>query len=83
MSAIEQEILDRFRQLDDEAKARVIAALTEESSVAPMSAEAWLVWARGFRSEMQAKYGKDKLFGSVDLLHEAREDRLNDLMGRR
>jgi hypothetical protein len=40
----------------------------------------WLERARQFRAELRAKYGE--LPDSVDLLHEAREERLNDLMGR-
>ena len=78
MSALEQEIYEKFQQLDDEAKQRVRATLaaTDEQ----MSTDAWLTWARQYRATLSAKYGR-KVFNSVDLLNEAREERLNDLMG--
>jgi hypothetical protein len=78
MSALEQEIIAKFAQLDDEAKARVRSALVES----PSTTEAdWLEQARALREEMRAKYGTLR-FSAVDLLNEAREERLNDLTRR-
>lgn len=89
MSALEQEIIEKFRLLDKAARRRVLMQIAQESdsqpfsTVEPMSAEEWLRWSREFRAKLRAKYGVREMVSSADLLNEAREERLNDLMGGR
>ena len=87
MSALEQEIIEKFRKLDKEARQRVLDVLEHESpSETPalqpgqVSMSEWLAWAEAFGREIAATRG-DRTWNSVDLLHEAEEERLNDLMG--
>ncbi len=83
MNALEQEVIKKFRQLDKAARQRVLLQMEHEDTVPePMSPEEWLEWADAFGAKIYARYGERKLT-SVDLLHEAREERLNDLMGGR
>ena len=72
MSALEQEIYDKFQQLDDEAKQRVRATLAKSQ---PNAAEPgdWLDEARALRAEMRAKYGK-LAFSVAMLVNEVREE---------
>lgn len=79
MSALEQEIYEKFQQLDDDAKQRVLQALTQpQANVAKGN---WLDETRALRAEMRAKYGK-LAFSAAMLINEVREERLNDLMDR-
>lgn len=90
MSALEQEIVEKFRLLDKEARRRVLQLIEDEiddqslifSVSEPMSADEWLKWAQAFGSYIHEKYGSLRV-SSVELLDEAREERLNDLMGGR
>jgi hypothetical protein len=86
MSALEQEIIDRFDLLDKDAQQRLAAHLVQKAqnhAAAPtqkMSLGEWLEWASAFGEYIHNKYG-DLGESSVDLLEEAREERMNDLMG--
>ncbi|HVU14041.1 MAG TPA: hypothetical protein VHD90_22335 [Phototrophicaceae bacterium] len=85
MSALEQEIYQKFRLLDKDARLRVIARLELEAEVddttpEPMSPQEGLAWLINFGEYIQNKYGNLSP-SSVDLLNEAREERLDDLMG--
>ncbi len=85
MSALEQEIYQKFKQLDKAAQQRVIAQLEQEAhsdteTLEPMSLKEWIAWAHDFGEYIHNKYGSLP-DNSVDLLNEAREERLNDLMG--
>jgi hypothetical protein len=83
MSALEQEIIEKFRLLDREAQQRVRLQIEqEESAESSMSPKGWLVWAQNFGNFIHDKYGSLQP-NSVDLLNEAREERLDDLMGGR
>jgi hypothetical protein len=87
MSALEQEIFDRFKLLDKDARQRVILQLQQEAQedsdiLNPMSPQEGLDWLRSFGAYIHKKYG-DLGVSSVDLLDEAREERMNDLMGGR
>jgi hypothetical protein len=84
MSALEQEIFDRFKLLDKDAKLRLAARLTQEAqedvnATPKMSLKEWLDWASAFGDYIHEKYGT--LPNSVDVLNEIREERLDDLMG--
>lgn len=85
MSTLEQEIIDKFRLLDKEAQERVRQQIEQDvpdETLEPMSTEEWLEWAIAFGKRMEKKYGPNRI-SSVDLLHEAREERLNDILGGR
>ena len=82
MSALEQEIIDKFRLLDKEAQQQVLNVLSSEvTTLEPMTWDEWLAWARDFRRQTAKLHPEGFAFNSVDLLNEAREERLNDLMG--
>jgi len=87
MSTLEMEILERFRLLDKDARRRLLTFMEDDSEDAdmqePMSPEEWQVWASSVRAELQQHYGDRMMVSSVELLDEAREERLDDLMGGR
>lgn len=82
MSALELEIREKIEQLEPEARQRVIdwAKAKETISKPPFDWETWLREAEAFGKSLTAKYGENHFESSVALLHEAREERLNDIM---
>jgi hypothetical protein len=81
MTTLEQEIIEKFRLLDNEAKERVRAQVNAETDPAihiPNLHE-WLNWAESFGNYIHEKYGD--IFDSVDTLSQIREERDNDIMG--
>jgi hypothetical protein len=85
MSALEQEIYQKFRLLDKESQQRVIAHLELEAksdapNLEPMPIKEWLKSLEELGEYIHNKYGPLP-DNSVDLLNEAREERMNDLMG--
>ena len=85
MSALEQEVMEKIKLLDKDARQRVRHQLEQdviEETLEPMSTEEWLEWAVAFGKYVEEKYGPNRI-SSVDLLEEAREERLNDIMGGR
>jgi hypothetical protein len=83
MSALEQEILDKFHQLDVEAQKRVRTIIDQETAVQAQRSnpDEWLQNARALRAEMRAKYGK-LAFSIAEVIADVREERLNDLINR-
>jgi|GEM_PF-1278178 hypothetical protein len=91
MSALEQEVIDKFQQLDHAAQSRVLQRLILQDELlegdfiiqeSALTLGEWLESAIRFGDYIHAKYG-DNRPSSVELLEEAREERLNDLMGSR
>jgi hypothetical protein len=89
MTALEQEIVDKFEQLDSDAQQRLLSNLQvsamrkltqEQSDAPPMPLDEWLLWADTFREKMDRKYGERTLATSSELLAEIREKRLDDLL---
>jgi len=74
MSAIEQDIIDQFHQLDDAGKRRILAALEQQLDIPTVSLGAWLDEASAFRQQLRATYGKGHFIESQALLDELRED---------
>jgi hypothetical protein len=83
MSALEQEILEKIRLLDKDAKQRIRQQLEQEeaddstftfTTVEPVSPEEWLAWSRDFRARLHAKYGDREVPSSTDLVNEVREE---------
>ena len=86
MTTLEHEILDYVTKLDATKQQQVlefVRELTAEPVKTQSTLSEWLEHADAFREELIAKYGVDH-FGSVqNTLDDVREERLNDLMGRR
>lgn len=77
MSALEQEIMDKFRLLDKEARQRIRLQIDHETddvsslnTIESMSADEWLKWAVNFGDYIHNKYGTLRP-SSVDLLEGA------------
>jgi hypothetical protein len=79
-SALEQEIIEAVRQLDEERQKQVLA-FAQDLSQAQITLGEWLDRAHAFQEELRAKYGDDFVFNSQEALDESREERLNDIMG--
>jgi putative hemolysin len=85
MSALEDEIVSKFRLLDHAAQERVLRQMEAEFLEAEpehLGLSDWLIWARQFRAKHLSESGANRAFNAVDTLAEVREERLNDLMGR-
>ena len=74
MSALEADIVEKFRQLDDAGKVRVLAVLEREIQPAQADLATWLEGAAALRSKLREHYGKDHFFGVQTLLDDIRED---------
>ena len=74
MTTVEQEILEKFQQLDSESKRRILASLEQEVNAPTMDLGQWLEQATGFRGRLRAKYGQGHFFGTQTLLDEVREE---------
>jgi hypothetical protein len=86
MTTLEIEILEKVQQLDTSAQRRLLGIIELEvdaiKSEDSLPADEWLAWAKQFGALLQEKYGNNHI-DSTELLEEAREERLNDLMGGR
>ncbi|MCB9436871.1 MAG: hypothetical protein H6673_07735 [Anaerolineales bacterium] len=76
MSALEQEVIEKFLQLDEQAQQRVLVVLnSHQDDVQPkLSLGEWLARASAFREQLAATYGPDYEVGSQALLDELREE---------
>lgn len=73
MSALEQELIDRIRKLDEDQKRQVLAyigAIQPE----PFDFASWLQHVEAFQAELSTEYGSSHTFGTLDLLDELREE---------
>ena len=74
-------LIAEIETLDDADLDQVLAFVADLKST-HRTAKGDVSNARRFRNQLEAKYGADH-FGSIaSMLDEAREERLNDLMGR-
>jgi len=77
MSALEQEILERLQQLDQDAQRRIIqlveATWTEQANQPPPW-DAWLHTAQALRAKIQVKYGHHTGIDVTALVREVREE---------
>jgi len=74
MNALEEEIIAKFRQLDGEARQRVLVSLEQEADVSAKSLSEALRDATIFREKLREKYGAGHFFGAQDMLDELREE---------
>lgn len=79
MNALENEIIEKFWELDDDAKERVRLAINEDMAYSVMTRKEWLDWAVRTGDYIRQTYGD--IFDSVETLHQLREERDDDLMG--
>lgn len=73
MSAIEQEILEKFRRLDKAAQARVQAEINREAERF-FDFDAWLKRVQALQESMREEYGADHRVDVTSLLREVREE---------
>lgn len=81
MSALEAEIIEKFRQLAPENRARILSLLQEEVSSQPVSLAAWLAEAEAVRFTLQPDVSGHVPTAS-ELVNEAREERDADIVHR-
>ncbi len=74
MNTLEQEIIDKFHQLDETAQLRVLASLVAEPDSTKITLKEWLERATAYRARLTAKYGSEHFFGVQTMLDEIRED---------
>jgi hypothetical protein len=74
MSALEDEIIAKFGQLDDAAKQRVLEKLSLVVKPA-FDTEAWLKGVISLREEIRAELDEGETIDTLALLHEARDER--------
>lgn len=72
MSALEQEIYEKFQQLDDTAKQRVLHQLNIQSK--SFDFNAWLSRIRAVQETIRQEEGADYWIDVVGLLREVREE---------
>ena len=73
MSAIENDILEKFRQLDEVSKLRLLATLERETHPPALTLEESIERATALREKLRAKYG-DHHFNIQAVLDEIREE---------
>jgi len=85
MDALDLRIMQYVAEMDTLRKQQLIAYLetNKPSSAKQQIMSQWLERARQSQAELQSKYGDEHVFNSLDVLHELREERLNELMGDR
>jgi hypothetical protein len=86
MDVLDLRIMQYVAEMDILRKQQLIAYLETNrpsSSAIQLIRSHWLERARQSQAELQSKYGDGHLFNSLDVLHELREERLNELMGDR
>ncbi len=80
MNTLENEIIEKFWELDDDAKDRVRAVINDDNPNMLMTLGEWLDWATQTGHYIRQKYGDS--FDSVETLRQLREERDNDRVGR-
>jgi propanediol dehydratase small subunit len=71
MSALEQDLFDKIRKLDEQNKLRVLEFV---NGLQPnqVSWDEWLKVANELHAELVARYGENHFFNSTDVLREVR-----------
>lgn len=80
MSALEQELIDRIRKLDEERKRQVLIYI-QEIDAPRLTLGEWLHDIETLSQELEAKYGARHFPSATDLINELREERLDDILG--
>lgn len=77
MTTLEQELINRFAQLDLETKQRLLAQVEAEGDD---DFELLMQEMDEFREGLLVKYGAGHFMSVVDMIREVREEHENDLM---
>jgi hypothetical protein len=73
MSALEQEIVEKFQQLDTSAKQRVLAHL-ERAVQSSFNYANWWAEVEALQNELRTRLGEQATIGALSLLDDLRED---------
>jgi len=73
MSALEQEIVDKFRLLEPDARQRVLQTLADTAR-SSFDADAWWVQVEALQADIRARLGESATTGVLSLLDELREE---------
>lgn len=79
MSALENEIIEKFRRLTPESRLQVLAALQEEVSAQRFDLALWLTEAEKVRDTLKRDANRS-IPSSSDLLNEVRDERDADIL---
>lgn len=79
MSALEKEIIEKFRQLAPESRVRMISTLQEELASGQISLKAWLAEAEKVRIALRPDV-HGRVPTASELVNEAREERDADIL---
>ena len=81
MSALEQEIIEKIRKLDEAQKKQILEFVRQVEEQQPTEEPNWLEAILTLEQQLTAKYGTNHFPPSADTINEIREERLNDIMG--
>lgn len=73
MSALEQEIVEKFQQLDTSAKQRVLAHL-ERAMQSSFNYANWWAEVEALQKELRTRLGEQATIGALSLLNDLREE---------
>lgn len=73
MSVVEQEIVEKFQQLDSETQSRIMETL-HQIQEPTLDFGAWRARVATFHSKLRAAYGENYVIGGQELLDELREE---------
>lgn len=79
MSALEREIIDKFRQLSPESRARVLSSLQDEAQIERMTLTKWLAETEAVRISLRPD-ASGFVPSASDLLTEIREERDGNIL---
>jgi hypothetical protein len=77
MITLEQEIIEKFRQLTPESQERVLSSLQEETAIQQLSLTAWIAQAETIRLAWNST---EYTPSANELVNEAREERDADIL---
>ena len=73
MTILEQEIIEKFQQLDRDAQARVLQSL-REATKGSFDYAAWWSGIDALQADLRNRVGDDQTTGALSLLDELREE---------
>ena len=79
MTVLEQEIIEKFKRLTPERRARVLSTLHDETTTEQMSLAEWLERVEAVRFHLRNDVGEQPP-SSADFVNDVREERDADLL---
>jgi hypothetical protein len=73
MNVIERDIIDKFQQLEPDARQRVLQSLTD-AAVSSFDYAAWWSEVESLQAAIHARLGDNATIGALSLLSELREE---------